>query len=929
MSNNNREYILPEGEILVSETDLAGNITFADDNFVRVSGFTREELKGKPHNLVRHPDMPKEAFKDLWKNISAEKSWSGILKNRQKKGGFYWVKSDVIPLYNGGEHTGFMSVRSAPNSVQLERAKKLYPLFKAGEQGNLIFKNGKVVKKTKQKWTSSLTIKQRIQGLVLFATMSLLLILATGIYSAFTEKEAVEDLYQSHVKESSQLKSMASVWQESKYLLKMSLLTGDSNQLLSISNTLQDKANQLNAVATELIATIDSTNVDKESWGKAIAVQRDYIGSISPSFSLLATPVLSDSTAGVPPTEIADIINNIEQFERDITAMIDINYQQAQVVHQLSDQVLLWEIVLSITLTLLCIFFYVLIAYHFNKDIQSRLHKIKQYFNKLVMQDYLFDIDVKNHDEIGEVLQSLKIMKVQLAFNMEKMKQTATTATRIKIALDNVSTNVMIADNERNIIYANPAIIKMFKQSESVLKAAIPHFNAGNIVGASIDQFHTESAEQANTLSKLTQANSKVIVINGCTFNTITNPVTNDNGERIGSVGEWTDRTLEIAIEQEIESVIQAAVNGDFTQRMDLSGKNGFYTVLSESINRLLEITEDNLADIVTVLSALAKGDLTANISGDYSGAFGELKDSSNLTVSKLKEMIIQIKVSADTINTAAKEIAIGNVDLAQRTEKQASSLEVTASSMEELTITVKQNSEHAKQANRLAKETSENAIKGGDIVKKVVNNMSVINTSSREIMNIISVIDSIAFQTNILALNAAVEAARAGEQGRGFAVVATEVRNLAQRSATAAKEVKTLINSSVEKIEIGSKLADQAGDSISGVVSSIHDVANIIEEITSASIEQSIGIEQVGRAILEIDDVTQQNSALVEEGSAAASSLEEQVANLAISVAVFDTGKGHLNRSAHSHSMPAKPHRETLEQSTNQEDDAHDWSEF
>ncbi|MFM2665257.1 methyl-accepting chemotaxis protein [Vibrio mediterranei] len=292
--------------------------------------------------------------------------------------------------------------------------------------------------------------------------------------------------------------------------------------------------------------------------------------------------------------------------------------------------------------------------------------------------------------------------------------------------------------------------------------------------------------------------------------------------------------------------------------------------------------------------------------------------------------MIQHIKVSADTINTATKEIAIGNIDLAQRTEKQARSLEVTSSSMEELTITVKQNSEHSKKANSLAKETSSSALKGGEIVKQVVENMSEIHTSSQEVMNIISVINSIAFQTNILALNAAVEAARAGEQGRGFAVVATEVRNLAQRSASAAKEVESLINSSVRKVETGSKLATQAGESISSVVTSIQEVAQLIDEIAQASVEQSTGIDQVAKAILEVDDVTQQNSALVEEGSAAASSLEEQVANLALYVAVFDTGEQHI--SLHQDSYETLPNEQNLiiaAAASHKHHEDNDWSEF
>jgi methyl-accepting chemotaxis protein len=291
----------------------------------------------------------------------------------------------------------------------------------------------------------------------------------------------------------------------------------------------------------------------------------------------------------------------------------------------------------------------------------------------------------------------------------------------------------------------------------------------------------------------------------------------------------------------------------------------------------------------------MADGDLTRSITTDYQGTFGQLKDDANTTVARLQEIVGQIKEATDLINTAAKEIASGNQDLSSRTEEQASSLEETASSMEQLTSTVKQNADNARQANELAGNAQQVAIKGGEVVGQVVDTMSAIHQSSSKIADIIGVIDGIAFQTNILALNAAVEAARAGEQGRGFAVVATEVRNLAQRSAAAAKEIKGLISDSVEKVETGNKLVDQAGRTMEEIVTSIKRVARIMGDISDASREQSSGIEQVSLAVSQMDEVTQQNAALVEEAAAAAESLEEQAHNLAQAVSVFS-----LARSSH-----------------------------
>ncbi|MFT5533301.1 MAG: methyl-accepting chemotaxis protein [Candidatus Paceibacteria bacterium] len=290
------------------------------------------------------------------------------------------------------------------------------------------------------------------------------------------------------------------------------------------------------------------------------------------------------------------------------------------------------------------------------------------------------------------------------------------------------------------------------------------------------------------------------------------------------------------------------------------------------------------------VVASIAAGDLSHPVTTAPADKSSLLFAMEMMRTSLIK-IVSQVREGTDTIATASRQIAAGNLDLSSRTEEQASSLEETASSMEELTSTVKQNANNARQANTLAVSASAVAVRGGDVVSKVVDTMASINASSRKIVDIISVIDSIAFQTNILALNAAVEAARAGEQGRGFAVVATEVRNLAQRSAAAAKEIKTLINDSVDKVDAGGKLVNQAGETMAEIVDSITRVTDIMGEIASASIEQTMGIEQINSAISQMDEVTQQNAALVEEAAAAAGSMQEQATALAEVVSIFKVG--------------------------------------
>ncbi|RJU10293.1 methyl-accepting chemotaxis protein [Xanthomonas campestris] len=342
------------------------------------------------------------------------------------------------------------------------------------------------------------------------------------------------------------------------------------------------------------------------------------------------------------------------------------------------------------------------------------------------------------------------------------------------------------------------------------------------------------------------------------------------------------------AMNIEIKQLAQSAANGDFTARGDADRFQYDFRVMVESLNLLMATADGNLQSLSSLLQSIAAGDLTARMTGDFKGVFAQMRDDANTTAAQLAEIVGRIQQSAVSINSAASEIAAGNQDLSQRTEQQAANLEETAASMEELTSTVRQNAEHARQANQLAIGAAGVASQGGEIVSKVVGTMAGIEASSKKIADIISVIDGISFQTNILALNAAVEAARAGEQGRGFAVVASEVRTLAQRSTAAAKEIKTLIDDSVERVTEGSALVHTAGTTMAEIVSSVQRVTDIMGEISAASQEQSAGIEQVNITVTQMDETTQQNAALVEEATAAARSMEEQAVQLTEAVAVF-----------------------------------------
>jgi methyl-accepting chemotaxis protein len=331
--------------------------------------------------------------------------------------------------------------------------------------------------------------------------------------------------------------------------------------------------------------------------------------------------------------------------------------------------------------------------------------------------------------------------------------------------------------------------------------------------------------------------------------------------------------------EAAVGGIVQAAVRGDFSQRVALDGKSGLILNVGTAINTLCDNISGALDDLAEMLSALADGDLTRRIAGAYEGTFAMIKDSANMTAERVGATISEIKQAGKEVASAAAEISASTTDLSQRTEEQAASLEQTSASMEEMSVTVKKNADQAKLASQFASETRETADRSGQVVAEAVHAMSRIDDSSKKIADIITVIDEIARQTNLLALNAAVEAARAGEAGRGFAVVASEVRSLAQRSSQAAKDIKDLITSSSSQVKEGVDLVNKTGSSLSGIVESIKKVAEIVADIATASGEQSTGIDQVNKALTQVDEVTQQNSALVEENAATAKALEHQAA--------------------------------------------------
>ncbi|MFQ2298782.1 methyl-accepting chemotaxis protein [Aeromonas dhakensis] len=461
-------------------------------------------------------------------------------------------------------------------------------------------------------------------------------------------------------------------------------------------------------------------------------------------------------------------------------------------------------------------------------------------------------------------------------------KQAAAESLRVKKALDGASTNVMIADTDLNIIYMNEAVREMLGQAETDIRKELHHFSSANLMGANIDSFHKNPGHQRSMLAKLNNTYRTQIMLGGRTFALIANPVFGDDSERLGSVVEWSDRTKEVAIEREMSEIVQSVINGELHRRMDLTGKSGFFQNLGEGINRIAEVIDTSLNDVIRVVQSLARGDLTQHIEADYPGVFGTTKDSLNQTIVSLTNIVTEVLGASDNLSSAAEQVSATAQSISQSSSEQASSMEETSASIEQMSASINQNTDNAQVTDGMASKAAKEAVEGGEAVKLTVDAM-------KQIAKRIGIIDDIAYQTNLLALNAAIEAARAGDHGKGFAVVAAEVRKLAERSQVAAQEIGELASSSVDMAEKAGRLLDQ-------MVPSINKTSDLVQEISAASAEQSTGVSQINIAMNQLSQVTQQNASCSEELAATAEEMSSQAEQLQLAMEFFTLERHKLN---------------------------------
>ncbi|HEX5311680.1 methyl-accepting chemotaxis protein [Aquabacterium sp.] len=810
-----KELPLREGACIVSRTDLKGRITYVNQDFLEYSGFQEDELIGKAHNIVRHPDMPPEAFQDLWDTLSSGRPWTGMVKNRCKNGDYYWVVANATPLLEGKEIVGYLSVRTKPTREQIAEHEQLYRQIRAGQaqgvsivEGRAVMDGGWLENNFVSRWLRHASLPARGKAVALAALASTSVAAAgawfhqPGIVAAAAAatcglgwwlsretRTMATKLQQAavHLDRFAQGKfdGVVEAWGHDELAGMLLAIKRVQTRLgFEFAETVRraNESERMRQISERIKQALDvaAANVMlADPQGKVIYANQSCLKMLA-----TAQAALRQRVPAFDPAELmgADAC----QFHADPVG-------QRRLMEQLSQ------------------------PHSERMEIGGRTFNLG--FNPV--------IDASGA-RLGTVIE-WRDLTDELAAAAEERRVAAVNA-QVKQALDSCSTNVMIADANNVIVYTNKSADDMMLRNESRLRQALPHFDARQIKGKSFDVFHKNPAHQQRLLAALQGEYKTQVKVAGLTFSLTANPILGADGQRLGSVVEWKDRTAEVEAEAEVSRLVEGATQGDFSHRMAASSESGSF--------------------------------------------FGMLASSFNVLMDTISNTIRDVRAAAEQLTSASEQVSATSMSLSQSASGQAASVEQTSAALEQMSSSIRKNSDNAVQTDEMAQKSAHEAHEGGEAVSRTVEAM-------RSIAAKIAIIDDIAYQTNLLALNAAIEASRAGEHGRGFAVVAAEVRKLAERSQSASMEIRDLAANSVD-------MAEKAGQMLTQMMPSINETSELVRSIAAASGEQAEGVSQINSAMSLLNSTTQQNASASEQLSATAEELSAQATQLQELMAFF-----------------------------------------
>lgn len=719
-----KEYRLPDDALLVSHTDLKGEIIYANELFVEASGFEYEALLGQPHNILRHPDVPEQVFADFWGTIQAGRPWNQIVKNRRKNGDHYWVEANATPIISAGKVTGYMSVRTPATREQIANAEKAYAAIKA--------------KKAKLRFGEADSLYKRYNPLA-------------------------------H-------------WPPLVTIIPAAIL----------------------AIATEIVG---------------------YVTGSRPG-----------------------LLNNLVIFMTLLST-----------VHVM----------------------------YFLGRINDAIHAI----DEIADGNLTVAVNTNGENKAGSLNRQIKSMQIRLGEQKNDEMISARKSARLEAGLDNLSANMMLADQNGTIAYFNASLKAYLTGLEEQIKEEVEDFDLNNLIGKNTGCLFKNNLEILQSIMSLKEPELFKFEFFGAQLQVQLTPISDERGNKLGTVIEWQDIFQEVYVQNSMKKLVEDAKSGRLHSRVDVSELTGFYRELSEEINSLMDSLQNTLKDISILIGGLSTKDLTLSVQSEHSGQYGWTIHNLVTSMNALRESFCRVNNQASEVSLSAVHVSESNGQLTSSIKAQSKELAQTSRAMRDLTHKVSQTTEQASISNELAQKTQEGVSLGNQSMQEAIVAMHEITEVSNQITGIVTLIDSIAFQTNLLALNAAVEAARAGEHGRGFAVVAGEVRNLAQKSAEAAREIKVLIDTTASKIEQGTQKVQNTGDTLTSIIDQVDEMTGNIALISQNATEQAQRINEVDISVKSLDESAKANAILVQENSSLADYLGEVAASMDALVGTFELG--------------------------------------